>query len=217
MILSFFPKLTASGLFPAFLLSLSLLFPVCLSAVDPPGTSETSASMHDSATSSSPLDARLQQAIQLFYESDWEASQHLLDELQKEEPENPTAFFFDSMMPFWAYFFAGERSEDARRFLERSEKAISVSEKRLKSARNDTSAVLLLSGLHGYRSLVAANESEYRTAIRSAMTGFNYTRQLLSMDSDDPNAQMGRGVFNYMMCTIPKEVRWVVSFSGMSG
>lgn len=190
-------------------------------STEQPATSSSHHSMDDpsnfSESGSEELNQRLERAIRLFYESNWDESQQLLNELQESQPENPTVFFFDSMMPFWAYFFAGEQSDDAQRFLERSEQAITVTERRLNASRNDTSAVLLLSGLHGYRSLVAANEREYRTAIRSAMTGFNYTRQLLSLDSEDPNAQMGRGVFNYMMGTIPSEVRWLISFSGMSG
>lgn len=202
-------------------LSAALLTPQLLSGAASPSLSESLSAMNEPPNVTSYADKspeqRLERAIELFYKSNWEASESLLNELQKEKPDDPTVFFFDSMMPFWAYFFAGERPADAQRFLERSEQAIDVSEKRLNASRNDTSAVLLLSGLHGYRSLVAANEREYRTAIRSAMTGFNYTRQLLSLDSDDPNAQMGRGVFNYMMGTIPKEVRWIVSFSGMSG
>ena len=166
---------------------------------------------------SSDGDTRLNDAIQAFYNSDWRVAQQLIDELKKDTPNDPTVHFYDSMLPFWAYFFAGNRNEDAKDFLKRSESAINVSERHMRSARNDTSTVLLLSGLHGYRGLVAASEREYRTAVRSAMTGFTYTRQLLSMDSEDPNAMMGRGVFNYMMGTIPSEVRWVTSFAGLSG
>ncbi len=162
-------------------------------------------------------DERLHSAIHAFYASDWHTAQDLINELKDDHPGQPTVYFYDSMIPFWAYFFAGSQPEDARNFLQRSERAIDISERHLRTARNDTSTVLLLSGLHGYRSLVAASEREFRTAIRSAMTGFGYTRQLLALNSNDPNAQMGRGVFNYMMGTIPSEVRWVTSFAGLSG
>lgn len=162
-------------------------------------------------------DERLHSAIHAFYSSDWNTAQSLLNELKADHPGQPTVYFYDSMIPFWAYFFAGSQPEDARNFLQRSERAIDISERHLRTARNDTSTVLLLSGLHGYRSLVAASEREFRTAIRSAMTGFGYTRQLLALNSNDPNAQMGRGVFNYMMGTIPSEVRWLTSFAGLTG
>lgn len=189
-------------------LFLLIFFPFSVMASSPYGNSDTDYSDGDT---------RLNNAIQAFYDSDWRVAQQLIDELKKDTPNDPTVHFYDSMLPFWAYFFAGNRNEDAKDFLKRSESAIDVSERHMRSARNDTSTVLLLSGLHGYRGLVAASEREYRTAVRSAMTGFTYTRQLLSMDSEDPNAMMGRGVFNYMMGTIPSEVRWVTSFAGLSG
>ncbi len=171
----------------------------------------------DTPMSSSSVTPTLDSALNAFYNADWDSAQSYLDLLKEETPDDPSVFFFDSMIPFWKYFFGGNRSEDAREFLDRSEIAINLGEKRLRASSRDTSTVLLLSGLHGYRSLVAASEREYRVAIRSGMTGFQYTRQLLSLDSDDPNAKMGRGVFNYMMGSIPSEIRWATSFAGISG
>ncbi len=163
------------------------------------------------------FEEKLNTAINAFYDSDWEKAEEYLHELKKLDENDPTVHFFFSMIPFWNYFFGGNDSEVAQEFLTRSETAIRVSDRKLRSATRDTSSVLLLSGLHGYRSLVAANEKEYRIAIRSGMTGFSFTRQLLSMNSDDPNALLGRGIFNYMMGTIPREIRWATSFAGISG
>jgi len=160
---------------------------------------------------------RLERAISAFYDSKWTVAQEELSSLMKDHPEDTTVHFFDSMIPFWKYFFGGSDPEHAQQFLQRSDRAIRISERQLRRAPSDTSTVLLLSGLHGYRSLVAANEREFRVAIRSGMTGFSYTRQLLALNSDDPNAQLGRGVFNYMMGSIPREIRWATSFAGMSG
>ncbi len=180
---------------------------ILLSGTENPGDAEKDAT----------YDERLSQAISYFYDAEWDKSRSLLSELKSERPGDTSPYFFDSMIPFWGYFFGGNDSEKAHDFLNRSQTAIEVSERRLREAPRDTSTVLLLSGLYGYRSLVAAAENQYRTAIRSGMTGFTYTRQLLSMDSSDPNAKMGRGIFNYMMGSIPSGVSWATSFAGMSG
>ncbi|MFU8860069.1 MAG: tetratricopeptide repeat protein [Cyclonatronaceae bacterium] len=159
----------------------------------------------------------LSDAVRAFYHADWAYSDSLLVELTGMQPNDARVHFFRSMIPFWSYFFGGNDAEHAGRFLELSERAIMASEKRLKNAPSDTSMVLLLSGLYGYRSLVAADQKEYRTAIRSGMTGFTYTRQLLSLNTDDPNALLGRGVFDYMTGSVPRELRWMTNMFGLSG
>ncbi len=167
--------------------------------------------------SSSAYEQRLALGIDAFYRSDWQRANAIFKQLQELEPNNPRAWFFESMVPFWQYFFGGGDSKTATAFLKTSDKAIQVAEKRLKAAPRDTSVVFILSGLHGYRSLVAAAEKEYSTAIKSGVTGFGYTRQLLSFDDSHEDALIGRGVFNYMMGSVPREGRWMTNMMGMSG
>jgi tetratricopeptide (TPR) repeat protein len=165
----------------------------------------------------SAYEQRLEQGIDAFYRSDWQRANSIFRQLQQLDPNNPRAWFFDSMVPFWQYFFGGGDSKIAHDFLRSSDKAIQVAERRLKVAPKDTSVVFILSGLHGYRSLVAAAEKEYTTAIKSGVTGFSYTRQLLAFDQSNEDALIGKGVFNYMMGSVPREGRWMTGMMGMSG
>lgn len=163
------------------------------------------------------FEKKLEVAIEHFYQTRWEEAKDSFRELKEHSPGDPRPHFFESMMPFWEYFFIHQQSELADLFLDRSENAVKLSTQRLKNQPGDTTMVLLLSGLHGYRSLVAAGEKNYRIAIQSGITGFNYTRQLLSIDSDRPDAQIGRGMFYYMAGSVPKEVRWLTNVAGMRG
>jgi tetratricopeptide (TPR) repeat protein len=165
----------------------------------------------------SAYEQRLEQGIDAFYRSDWQRASTIFRQLQQLEPNNPRAWFFESMVPFWQYFFGGGDTKLAKDFLKSSDKALQVAEKRLKAAPRDTSVVFILSGLHGYRSLVAAAEKEYTTAVKSGVTGFSYTRQLLSFDDSNEDALIGKGVFNYMMGSVPREGRWMTGMMGMSG
>lgn len=172
------------------------------------------------ATPNNPTSAyeqRLEQGIDAFYRSDWQKANTIFRQLQLLEPNNPRAWFFDSMVPFWQYFFGGGDAKIAKDFLKTSNYAIEVAEKRLKVAPRDTSVVFILSGLHGYRSLVAAAEKEYTTAIKSGVTGFGYTRQLMAFDNSNEDVLIGKGVFNYMMGSVPREGRWMTGMMGMSG
>ncbi len=163
------------------------------------------------------FEEKLEVAIEHFYQTRWEKADILFDQLKRESPGDPRPHFFESMMPFWEYFFIHQQSGLADLFLERSESAVELSRQKLESNPNDTTLVLLLSGLHGYRSLVAAGEKKYRVAIQSGITGFNYTRQLLSIDSDRADAQIGRGMFYYMVGSVPREVRWLTNAAGIRG
>jgi Flp pilus assembly protein TadD len=162
-------------------------------------------------------DKRLEQGIEAFYKTNWDKASSIFSELRTIDSDDPRAYFFEAMIPFWDYFFGGNSSEAAAKFLERSSVAINVSERRLKNNPHDTTMVLMLSGLHGYRSLVAAGEKNYQTAISSGMTGFTYTRQLLALNNEDPRALIGKGIFYYMMGSVPSELRWATNMAGLKG
>lgn len=155
--------------------------------------------------------------MQSFYEADWSRTRTLIQELKKKDGSDPLPYFLSAMIPFWTYFFGGNEPDVAREFLELSSVAIKIGENRLEVTPTDTSAILLLSGLHGYRSLVAAREKQYRIAMSSGITGYSYTKTLLKMDDDDPNTLMGQGVFHYMVGSIPIEVRWMARLAGLNG
>lgn len=165
----------------------------------------------------SDYESTLREGIEAFYQTDWMKAERLFNRLQASSPEDPRAWFFEAMIPFWNYFFGLGGSHTADRFLALSSEAVARGERRLSRQPGDTTTVLLLSGLHGYRSLIAASEKRYRTALQSGMTGYRYTRQLLALDEGDPRALIGKGVFHYMLGTVPGELRWMTNMAGLKG
>jgi tetratricopeptide (TPR) repeat protein len=161
------------------------------------------------------FEVKLVEGIDAFYQTDWAAAREIFGELKKIYPEDPRPYFFESMMPFLEYFFIDQSAELADRFLDISEKAVDLSQGKLNSNPGDTTMVLMLSGLHGYRGLVAAGQNRHRVALSSGLTGFNYTRKLLNMDSDRPEARIGRGMFYYMVGSIPSGMRWATNMVGL--
>lgn len=162
-------------------------------------------------------DQQLSHGIEAFYQSDWKEASTIFEKLQEVNPSDARAYFFYSMIPFWQYYFGDQSHGAANLYLERSEKALSVSHKQLEDNSRDTTMILMLSGLYGYRSLIAASEENYKTAVSSGLDGFKYTRILLSLDSSDPKALIGKGMFYYMMGTVPSSLRWVTNMAGVSG
>jgi tetratricopeptide (TPR) repeat protein len=157
----------------------------------------------------------LNSGIEAFYQTNWEKAGEIFTQMKQQYPEDPRPYFFEAMMPFLEYFFIDQSSELAEEFLEKSELAVDLSTKKLEEFPDDTTMVLMLSGLHGYRGLVAAGQNRHRIALSSGLTGFNYTRKLLSIDSDRPDAQIGRGMFFYMVGSIPSGMRWASNMVGL--
>lgn len=158
----------------------------------------------------------LKEGIDAFYRANWTKAGAVFKELQEVKPEDSRAYFFESMIPFWKYYFGDRSKQTADRFLSLSQHAIEVSQDQLNKNSSDTTMVLMLSGLYGYRSLVAAAEKNYKEALQSGMRGFKYTRQLLALDADDPKALIGKGLFYYMVGSVPNGLKWVSNMVGMS-
>ncbi len=171
----------------------------------------------DGKHTSQPFEQRLETGITAFYRSDWNEARTVFSELKERDVNDLRPYFFEAMIPFWKYFFGGEHPDDALDFLEKSEAAIKVGEEHIETNPDDITTVLMLGGLYGYRALVAAGEQQYRTALRSGANGYSYTRTLMRMDSGNPDALIGQGVFNYMMGTIPGAVRWTANLFGLRG
>ncbi len=159
----------------------------------------------------------LRAGIDAFYDTDWQKAEAIFNRLIIQDPRDPQPYFFLAMMPFWEYFLVEQSEKKAEQFLVQSESALERSRTRLEDSPGDTTMVLMLSGLHGYRSLVAAGEGNYRVAIQSGMTGFQFTRQLLALDTNRADARIGRGVFYYMMGSVPKGLKWATNITGFRG
>lgn len=159
---------------------------------------------------------QVEAGIEAFYQTDWDQANDIFGKIKQEYPKDPTPHFFQSMMPFLQYFFVDQTEELANEFLVKSEKAVELSQAKLEETSSDTTMVLMLSGLHGYRGLVAAGQGEHRIALQSGLKGFNYTRKLLSIDSNRPDARIGKGMFYYMVGSVPSGMKWATNIFGLN-
>ena len=161
------------------------------------------------SVASAPSDT-LDMALAIFYKGDWQRARTLFDLAAQAHPQDPRPVFFSSMIPFWDYFFVSRTPERAAEYLKASKRAIEMSEARLERAPDDSTMVLLLSGLHGYRSLVAAGERMHMKALRSGVTGFGYTRRLLALGEERADVRIGKGMYHYMVGSVPSELNWAL-------
>lgn len=155
--------------------------------------------------------------LEAFYRTRWDTAEACFERLHRMNPSDPRGLFFSSMIPFWNYYFVEREPGVADHFLEQSEKAILIAEERLEAGEEDLYLVSLLSGLYGYQSLVASEEGRIRRALQRGRTGYRYTQQILAMEDDRAELEIGRGIFHYMVGSIPGSLRWLVSLFGLNG
>ncbi len=155
--------------------------------------------------------------LDAFYQTDWKMAAEYFATLQKLEPDNPRGYFFSAMIPFWEYFFVDQNEDTAQNFMDAADVAIAKAEKKYKKNPDDVRLISMLSGLYGYKSLVASGENNVRTAIRNGRDGFNYTQLLLDRDETMPEIYIGRGMYHYMVGSVPRGLRWLVRLFGLNG
>lgn len=155
--------------------------------------------------------------LEAFYRTRWEIAEACFERLHRLNPSDPRGLFFSSMIPFWNYYFVESESRIADHFMEQSEKAILIAEERLEAGEEDLYLISLLSGLYGYQSLVASEEGRIRRALQTGRTGYRYTQQFLAIEDDRAELEIGRGIFHYMVGSIPGSLRWLVSLFGLNG
>ncbi len=155
------------------------------------------------------IEELLDRGLGAFYRADWNEAEQLFSQASELAPHDPRAYFFTSMIPFWGYFFVSESSEAASKYFSKSAKALELSKKQLEMVPDDSTMILLLSGIYGYRSLMAAKESRYMQAMKNGIAGFGFTNQLLAYSNMRADVRIGRGLYYYMVGSIPSEVRWM--------
>jgi len=157
------------------------------------------------------------QGLEAFYRTDWNTAESCFERMKLLDPEDPRALFFTAMIPFWEYYFVENNRDLADRFMKLSDKAIQQAERKLESKPDDLHLISMLSGLYGYQSLVASEESRIRTALLTGRIGFGYTQQLLKRQEESPEVDIGRGIYHYMVGSIPGSLRWLAALFGLKG
>ncbi len=148
--------------------------------------------------------------MRAFYNAQWDqANSYFLSGMASETEPEP--LFYASLIPFWDYFFVGESSDKAARYMSLSENAIQRAQLKHEAQPNDTTLISMLGGLYGYRGLIAARERSPLQALRNGLRGLSYTKQLTSSASERPEVLIGSGIYNYMSGRAPAGMKWTFS------
>lgn len=131
-------------------------------------------------------------------------------------PQDPRGYFFRAMI----YYYRGNQSDDNTdhsKFIELSSQGIKVCENILANNPRDSKAMFYMGGLQGYRGLVHFSKGETTKAVWEGKKGYDKLKESVEIEPNNVDAQMGLGLFTYMIAQAPSIIRPVLKVAGLNG
>jgi tetratricopeptide (TPR) repeat protein len=152
---------------------------------------------------------------ELFYAGKWDECEAEIGRLKEIYPEGIKLDFLESMIFFWTFYYCGKQPSVGRKFIELSENIISESKTSVKETDDDI--LLLKSGLLGYQALTHVSLMSFKDALKSGKKAYEITTELEKRNIKDDRAAIGFGMFNYMLGSVPSQLKFATKMMGLSG
>ncbi|HTY59920.1 MAG TPA: tetratricopeptide repeat protein [Bacteroidota bacterium] len=138
------------------------------------------------------------------------------DSVRRMAPGDPRGYFFGSMVHFWLFTLTRDEKEYST-FLAKSDDVITVCENLLDVNDKDAVSLFYLGGMYGYRGLAHQAHNSMFKAVTEGRKGYLSLKEAVRLKPDLYDAQMGFGLFTYLVAKVPKSLSWVLSLVGFSG
>ena len=138
------------------------------------------------------------------------------DSVSRMAPGDPRGPFFESMVHFYLYGLSLNQKE-LDLFFEKSEHVIGICETLLDQNENDATTKFYLGGIYGYRGLAYQSSGSILKAVRDGRKGYLYLEDAVRQDSTLYDAQMGFGLFRYLIAKLPKSMSYLLNLLGFGG
>jgi tetratricopeptide (TPR) repeat protein len=154
--------------------------------------------------------------IHQMYNLEVENAEQAFDSVSRMAPGDPRGPFFTGIMHMFLYGWS--RSDDEyNQFFAHSERVIEICEQLLEQNENNATAKFYLGGIYGYRGLAYQMNNSMLNAVKDGRKGFDYLEEAVRTDTSLYDAQMGFGLFRYLVAKVPKTYRWILNVIGFSG
>lgn len=156
------------------------------------------------------------EGIHALYNFRFQEAEQTFDAVIQMAQADPRSHFFKAMIYHYRYSFLRQRG-DFDKFIELSEKVESVAEDVLKRDKKNSNAMFFLGGICIYRGYLRSQEGQRWKAVWDGRKGYSYLEDALEANPNNVDAEMGLGLFNYMVSQIPAGLRWIVKLIGYGG
>ena len=94
---------------------------------------------------------------------------------------------------------------------------IAVCERLIDQNERDAVAKFYLGGILGYRGLAYMNEKSLLKAVKDGRQGYFLLEEAVGLDPALYDAQMGFGLFQYLVAKVPRSMSWILNLLGFDG
>jgi len=154
--------------------------------------------------------------VNLIYDLEMARASVVFDTVIAMAPGDPRGYFFKSMVSFWTYTLRNEEP-DYQRFMALSDTVIEICEGLLDQNENDATAHFYLGGIHGYRGMAEQVHGSLFKAVMEGRKGYLELEEAVRLQPTLYDAQMGFGLFRYLVAKIPASLAWVARVAGFEG
>jgi tetratricopeptide (TPR) repeat protein len=153
--------------------------------------------------------------IDRFYRLDNESALRSFDSVATMAPGDPRGYFFRSMVHFSLYVLDRDhRHFDA--FMAESERVITVCERLVDQNEHDATAKFYLGGIYGYRGMAWQTEGSLVKAVTEGRQGYTLLEEAVEENPHLYDAQMGFGLFRYLVAKAPRSLHWMLKLMGVT-
>lgn len=157
------------------------------------------------------------EAIDALYNLDFQLAERKCNELNGIAPKDPRGHFFKAMMYYYRYTLVSKSEKDYNRFVGCSHKVAEVCDNILENNEKDAKALFYKGGIIGYRGLTKFNRGDHSGAFWDGKEALSSLESALEYDPNNPDIQMGFGLFNYLISQAPKTLRPILKAVGLEG
>lgn len=151
-----------------------------------------------------------------LYNLEVDDAMRAFDSVSRIAPGDPRGPFFQSMVHFYLYGLTRDEKHLST-FLDQSERVIDICDHLLDQNENDAKTKFYLGGIYGYRGLAYQTSGSVLKAARDGRKGYLLLEEAVNGDPGLYDAQMGFGLFRYLLAKLPRSMGWLLSLLGFSG
>jgi tetratricopeptide (TPR) repeat protein len=131
-------------------------------------------------------------------------------------PGDPRGPFFHALTRFYLYGL-NRSPADLEQFFSESDNVVEMCERLVDDNDRDAVARFYLGGILGYRGLAHQYDGSLLKAVKDGRRGYLLLDDAVHMDSTLYDAQMGFGLFRYLVAKVPRSMTWILNLLGFSG